>query len=63
MLRAWDLGFAYNNRCHSSIEMAHVEVFFYWSKYRSDVNWFKLGKIGLVGPNRVQDAQTKVCVI
>ncbi|WMV09043.1 hypothetical protein MTR67_002428 [Solanum verrucosum] len=64
---SWDdhlplIEFAYNNRYHSSIQMAPYEAL-YWHRCRSPVGWFEVGEAALIGPDSVLDAMEKVKLI
>ncbi|WMV30554.1 hypothetical protein MTR67_023939, partial [Solanum verrucosum] len=47
---------------HSIIQMAPYEAL-YGRRCRSPIRWFKVGEVGLIGPNLVHQAIEKVKVI
>ena len=64
---SWDdhlplIEFAYNNRYHSSIQMAPYEAL-YGRKCRSPIGWFDVGETKLIGPDVIQQAVDKVKLI
>ncbi|WMV24329.1 hypothetical protein MTR67_017714 [Solanum verrucosum] len=60
----WDdhlplIEFAYNNSCHSSIQMDLYEAL-YGRSYRSPIGWFDVGEAGLkVIPEKLKTAQSR----
>ena len=63
----WDdhiplIEFSYNNRYHSSIQMAPNEAL-YQIRCRYPIGWFEFGEARLIGPGLVHQAMEKVKVI